>query len=64
MKTKEIFSAKNIEDLEKTLGEHRESLRRFRFSAVQSKIKNVKLGRELRRDVARILTRISQLKKT
>lgn len=64
MKTKEIFAAKNIEDLEKTLQELRESLRRFRFSAAQSKIKNVKSGRELRRDVARILTRISQLKKT
>lgn len=63
MKTKEIFSRNNIGDLERELASSREELREFRFSASQSKIKNVKSGREIKHIIARLLTRINQLKR-
>ncbi|OGZ30272.1 MAG: 50S ribosomal protein L29 [Candidatus Niyogibacteria bacterium RIFCSPLOWO2_01_FULL_45_48] len=62
MKTKNIMQQNNVSDLRRELKENREQLRRFRFSLSQSKIKNVKIGRETRRTVARIMTRINQIK--
>ncbi len=55
MKTKDI-SNKTAADLNKLVSEKREALRVFRFGAAGSKTKNVKQGREIRRDIARILT--------
>ncbi|MBI1999251.1 MAG: 50S ribosomal protein L29 [Parcubacteria group bacterium] len=55
MKTKEIKN-KTDEELEKTLGEKRKALRLFRFGAAGSKTKNVKEGRNLRKEIARLLT--------
>jgi ribosomal protein L29 len=55
MKIKEI-KTKTSQDLTKLLTEKREALRVFRFGTSGSKTKNVKEGRELRRDIARILT--------
>ncbi len=43
-------------DLQKELGEKRESLRKFRFDVSGSKIKNVKEALALRKGIARILT--------
>lgn len=43
-------------DLNKELGEKRESLRKFRFDISGSKIKNVKEALALRKQIARILT--------
>ncbi|MEK7566607.1 MAG: 50S ribosomal protein L29 [Patescibacteria group bacterium] len=63
MKAKDIFSKNSVSDLESVLGDERERLRQFRFAVVQSKIKNVKSGRETRRTIARILTRLNQVKK-
>ncbi len=62
MKTKDVSKKNNKAELEKELGENREALRKFRFAVSQSKIKNVKDGREIRRNIARILTRLNQLK--
>jgi ribosomal protein L29 len=55
MKIKEI-KTKTSQDLTKLLTEKREALRVFRFGTSGSKTKNVKEGRELRKDIARILT--------
>lgn len=58
MEMKDIKN-KNDKDLEKELGDKRKALRLFRFSLSGSKIKNVKEGIHLRKDIARILTEIS-----
>src|SRR5438094_117539 len=49
-------------DLGKMLGEKRETLRVFRFGGAGAKAKNVKEGRALRRDIARILTKLNSMK--
>lgn len=61
MKSKEI-SNKTKADLAKLLGEKKEALRVFRFGAAGAKNKNVKAGRALRKDIARVLTAINQNK--
>ncbi len=55
MKAKELLS-KSVEDLNKLLTEKREALRVFRFASTGAKSKNVKEGRAIRKDIARILT--------
>ena len=55
MKSKEI-TGKTQADLTKMLAEKRESLRLFRFGAAGAKTKNIKEGRMIRKDIARILT--------
>ena len=45
-------------ELETTLRDKREELRKFRFDTSGSKIKNVKLGKNLKKDIARILTKL------
>ena len=49
------FREKNAKELDVLLGEKREALRIFRFAICGGKEKNVKTGRALRKDVARIL---------
>ena len=46
-------------ELEAILSEKRESLRKFRFGVSGSKIKNTKEGRNLRKEIAQILTAIN-----
>ncbi|OGG57652.1 50S ribosomal protein L29 [Candidatus Kaiserbacteria bacterium RIFCSPHIGHO2_01_FULL_56_24] len=48
----------DIEGLQKEIVEKRESLRKFRFGEAGSRSRNVKEGRTLRRDIARIFTEI------
>lgn len=55
MKSKEIIN-KTEADLSKLLGEKREILRVFRFGGAGAKTKNVKQGRAIRKDIARIMT--------
>jgi ribosomal protein L29 len=55
MKTKDIIN-KTKNDLETLVIEKREALRVFRFGGAGSKTKNVKEGRALRKDIARVLT--------
>jgi len=59
MKIKEIKTKTNP-DLNKLLSDKREALRVFRFGTAGSKAKNVKEGRELKKDIARILTVLSE----
>ena len=55
---------KKEEELAKLLAEKRQDLRSFRFNISGSKQKNVKEGRELRKNIARILTEINSRKST
>lgn len=53
------FKNKTETDLNKILTEKREAVRKFRFDVAGSKIKNVREARTLRKDIARILTVLS-----
>jgi len=57
------YSKKTDTELLKELNEKREALRKFRFSMSGAKIKNVKEGRDIRKDVARVLTEINNRQK-
>ena len=59
MKIKEI-KEKQDKELHKLLEEKRKSLRIFRFGISGSKVKNVKEGRDTKKDIARILTEIHE----
>ena len=50
---------KSVETLQAELSEKRESLRVFRFGGAGSRSRNVREGRNLRKDIARILTELS-----
>lgn len=55
MKTKDIIN-KTPADLSKLVNDKREELRVFRFGGAGAKTKNVKQGRLIKKDIARILT--------
>lgn len=55
MKVSELRQ-KPKEELEKLLRDWRERLRQLRFELVSGKVKNVKEIREIKKDIARILT--------
>jgi ribosomal protein L29 len=61
---KETFLGKNMIDLNKVLSEKREDLRLFRFGTSGAKTKNVKSGKKIRKDIARIMTAMNQLDKS
>jgi ribosomal protein L29 len=61
MKMKEI-TTKSVNELNNLLVEKREALRVFRFGGAGSKTKNVKQGRTLKREIARVLTAINSKK--
>ncbi len=50
---------KSIKDLNKDLSEKREAVRKFRFSMTGSKTRDLKEGKTLKKDIARILTEIN-----
>lgn len=58
MKTKDI-KGKSASDLKKLLSEKAGALRDFRFGIAGSNSKNVREGRNLKRDIARINTQIN-----
>lgn len=53
------FKDKNQKDLIKVLTEKRNALQDFRFGVSGGKAKNVKEGRTLRKDIARIQTELT-----
>lgn len=59
---KKEYKDKMKEDLEKLVRDKREALRHFRFGSTGSKEKNVKLGRTLRKEIARVMTELSARK--
>ncbi len=58
MKMQDIKN-KSKADLSVLLSEKRDALKGFRFNVTGSKIKNVKEARNLKKDVARILTALN-----
>ncbi len=55
---KQSHKGKDVSELHGLVQKKREELRALRFSAAGSKNRNVKLTRELRKDVARALTEV------
>ena len=53
------LSKKRNSELVKELAEKREALREFRFGMSGSKTRNVREGRELRKQIAQILTELN-----
>ncbi|MEK7095200.1 MAG: 50S ribosomal protein L29, partial [Patescibacteria group bacterium] len=53
------YKDKTIQDLGKLIAEKREAVRAFRFGSTGSKTKNVKLGKTLKKEIARIMTELS-----
>lgn len=52
------FKKYSVDDLKKEITEKREALRVFRFGEAGSRSRNVKEGRTIRKDVARLLTEL------
>lgn len=48
----------NVDDLQKSLADKREALRTFRFEGAGSRTRNVREGRNLRKEIAQILTEL------
>lgn len=55
MKTRELREKSKME-LQKLLSENREKLRQLKFDLASGKVKNVRVIRGLKKDIARILT--------
>ena len=53
------ISNKTVEVLQQELSEKREALRTFRFGGAGSRSRNVREGRTLRKEIARLLTEIN-----
>lgn len=53
------FKGKTKEELKGLLADKQEALRKFRFEVAGSKIRNVKEGRGLRKEIAQIMTEIN-----
>ena len=56
----EKLETKNEKDLLKELFEKQKTLRDFRFGIAGSKARNVREGRGLRKEIARIMTELSK----
>lgn len=52
----------STEEIEKQIRDKREALRVFRFEGAGSRMRNVREGRMLRRDIARLLTELNSRK--
>jgi ribosomal protein L29 len=57
------FKGKNRKELVKLLTDKKDALRDFKLGNSRSKTKNVKEGRNIRKDIARIMTEITALVK-
>ena len=56
------LKTKKDTDLNKELANKRRSLREFRFGVAGSKIKNIKEARNLRKEIAQVLTELNSRK--
>jgi ribosomal protein L29 len=52
----------SIQEMQKEVAAKREALRAFRFGNAGSRSKNVKEGRNLRKEIARLLTELNSRK--
>ena len=55
---KVTFKKHNLEELQQLVAQKREALRAFRFGGAGSRTRNVREGRNLRKEIARILTEL------
>ncbi len=55
MKTMELRQ-KSKQELQQLLKENREKVRQFRFDLISGKVKNIRLIRSIKKDIARIMT--------
>lgn len=53
------FKKYSVEDLHKEISQKREALRSFRFGGAGSRTRNVREGRTLKRDIARMMTELA-----
>lgn len=53
------FKKYSVEDLHKEIAEKREALRTFRFGGAGSRTRNVREGRNLRKEIARMMTELT-----
>jgi len=53
------FSKHTTADIEKEIAEKRGALKSFRFGEAGSRARNVREGRNLRKDIARLMTELS-----
>ena len=58
----ENLKKKSVEDLQAEIVDKREALRVFRFGGAGSRTRNVREGRNLRKDIARLLTELNSRK--
>ena len=49
-----------VQDLHKEIKEKQEALRKFRFGSAGSRARNVREGRTLRQDIARLITELKK----
>ena len=56
------FKGKTEKELSKLLSDKQEAVRAFRFGLAGSKVKNLKEGRTIKRDIARIMTELTAQK--
>ncbi|HEY4527278.1 MAG TPA: 50S ribosomal protein L29 [Candidatus Paceibacterota bacterium] len=56
------FEKETIESLQKMIVDKREALRVFRFEGEGSRRRNVREGRTLRREIARVMTELTARK--
>lgn len=61
MKTKDLRQ-KTTDELNKELSEKVDALNTFKFGTSSSKVKNVKAGKNLRKEIAQILTILNEVK--
>ena len=50
---------RSVEDLQKEIADKREALRVFRFGGAGSRSRNVKEGRTIKKEIARLLTELN-----
>lgn len=62
MVKKTDFKKYSVEDLRKEIADKREALRTFRFGEAGSRSRNVREGRNHRKDIARMLTELNARK--
>ncbi len=62
MAKKTPLKEKNVEELVKLLGEKREELRKLRFEAAGSRPKDSNAPSKVKREIARIMTALTQKK--
>lgn len=52
------FKTQQLSELKKTLADKQEALRAFRFGGAGSRSRNVREGRNLRKEIAQIMTEL------